>query len=106
MPNVKKMPILREHWLWIRNRIELKGLSLVSIAKDHGYNVRAITLVKDYRYPAIEKIIADTLGYTPQDLFQDRYTPDGEPLGRRYPREIRLTERKKICNGKEEEKLP
>ncbi|MFH1857319.1 MAG: helix-turn-helix domain-containing protein [Candidatus Omnitrophota bacterium] len=89
MPRLKKEPLSLKQWLWIRNRIELQGLSLASIARDHGYHKSAVGLARDYRYPAIEKIIADTLGLTPQDLFPDRYTSDGKPLGRSYPRDRR-----------------
>lgn len=89
MPNIEKNTVPKERWLWIRNRIELKGLSLANIARDHGYHKSAVGLARDYRYPAIEKIIADTLGLTPQDLFPNRYTTDGKPLGRNYPRDHR-----------------
>jgi len=97
MPSVKKEPLSRDRWLWIRNRIELKGLSLASISRNHGYHISAAGLVRDYRYPAIEKIIADILGLPPQDLFPDRYTADGKPLGRNYPRD-RRKKRKEIAH--------
>ena len=96
MSSVKKEPLAREHWLWIRNQIELKGLSLDSIATAHGYHKSAVGLARDYRYPAIEKIIADIIGLTPQDLFPDRYTADGKPIGRNYPRD-RRKKRKEIA---------
>jgi len=89
MPNIEKNTVPKERWLWIRNRIELKGLSLASIARDHGYHKSAVGLARDYRYPAIEKIIADTIGLTPQDLFPSRYSADGQPIGRNYPRDRR-----------------
>jgi Ner family transcriptional regulator len=87
MASVKKEPLSREKWLWIRNQIELKGLSLARISKAHGYHKSAVGLVRYYRYPHVEKILADILGLTPQDLFSDRYTPAGQPLGRDYPRD-------------------
>lgn len=89
MPSVKKEPLSRERWLWILNQLRLKGLSLARISIDHGYHKSAVGLVRDYRYPAIERIITDILGLTPQDLFPDRYTPDGRPIGRNYPRDRR-----------------
>ena len=89
MPSVKKEPLSREQWLWLRHQIGLKGLSLARISIDQGYHKSAVGLVRDYRYPAIEKIIADILSLTPQDLFPDRYTADGKPIGRNYPRDRR-----------------
>lgn len=104
MFNVKKEPLSRTHWLWIRNQIELKGLSLSGIARAHGYHKSAAGLVRDYRYPFFEKIIAEILGCDPQDIFLDRYTPDGKPIGRNYPRDRRRSNFSKNgieVNGKE-----
>lgn len=99
--DVKKNPISNELWSWIKYRLTLTGYpTLKSLATKHNYSKEAFTLVKNYAFPNTEKIIAETIGMTPQDLFQNRYTEDGKPIGRNYPREIRLSERKKIRNGK------
>lgn len=96
MSSIKKEPLSREQWLWMRNQIELRGLSLARIATTHGYHKSAVGLVRFYRYPAVEKIIADILSLTPQDLFPNRYTADGNPIGRNYPRD-RRKRRKEIA---------
>ena len=106
MPSVKKEPLSRDRWLWVRNQLGLRGLSLASISRNHGYHISAAGLVRDYRYPFFEKVIADILGHTPQDIFQDRYTLDGKPIGRNYPRHLNLSKNIPEVNGKGEEELP
>ena len=99
--DVQKNPISNELWSWIKYRLTQAGYpTLKSLAADHDYSKEAFAIVKNYAFPNIEKIIAETLGMTPQDLFRNRYTEDGTPIGRNYPREIRLSERKKIRNVK------
>jgi lambda repressor-like predicted transcriptional regulator len=100
--DIKKNPISKELWSWIKYRLTQAGYpTWWHLAVKHNYSVSAFTLVKNYAFPNIEKIIANTLGMTPQELFQNRYSIDGQPIGRKYPREIRLTERRKIRNGKD-----
>jgi lambda repressor-like predicted transcriptional regulator len=99
--DIKKNPISKDHWAWIKYRLTQVGFpTWPSLACKHKYSISAFTLVKNYPFPNVEKIIAETIVMTPQDLFQNRYTADGRPIGRNYPREIRLSERKKIRNGK------
>lgn len=89
MSSVMKEPLARKHWIWIKSQLDLKGLSLAQIARAHGYHPSAVGLARDFRYPAIEKIIADILGLTPEYIFPSRYTADGKPVGRNYPRDRR-----------------
>jgi Ner family transcriptional regulator len=104
--DIKKNPIPNEIWSWIKYRLTRAGYpTWPSLAAKHNYSVSAFTLVKNYAFPNVEKIIAETIGMTPQNLFPDRYTADGRPIGRTYPREIRLTERKKIRNEKDESRV-
>lgn len=99
--DVQKNPISNELWSWIKYQLIKAGYpTLKSLAAQHNYSKEAFTIVKNYAFPNVEKIIAETIDRTPQDLFQNRYTIDGRPVGRNYPREIRLSERQKIRNGK------
>lgn len=105
MSNVKKEPLSRQHWLWVRNQLGLKGLSLASISKAHGYHKSAAGLVRDYRYPFFEKVIAKILDLTPQDLFPSRYAVDGKPIGRNYTLTkmgLKSMEKRRNCNEKKD----
>jgi len=99
--DVRKNPISNELWSWIRYRLIQAGCpTLKSLAAKHNYSKESFLIVKNYAFPNVEKIISETIGMAPQDLFQNRYTSDGKPIGRNYPRQIRLSERQKIRNGK------
>jgi len=100
--DIKKNPVSNQLWAWIKFRLNQEGYpTLSSLARKHNYSTSAFTLVKGYAFPNTEKIIANTIGMTPQALFPNRYTADGWPIGRNYPREIRLTERRRIRNRKD-----
>jgi lambda repressor-like predicted transcriptional regulator len=99
--NIKKNPVSNELWSWIKYRLTQAGYpTLKSLAPKYNYSKTAFTLVKNYAFPNVEKIIADIIGMPAQDIFLNRYFSDGKPIGRTYPREIRLSERKQIRNGK------
>jgi lambda repressor-like predicted transcriptional regulator len=99
--DVKKNPISNERWSWIKFRLTQAGYpTLKSLAPKHKYSISAFTLVKNYAFPSVEKIIADIVGMPPQDVFPNRYSNDGQPIGRNYPREKRLSERKRNRNVK------
>ena len=100
--NIKQNPVSEELWSWIHHRIKTKGFNWITLAEKHGCHPSTIKTAKDYAYPRIEKIIAEAIGMTPQALFPNRYTSDGKPIGRNYPRDRRLTRKKTICNGKDE----
>lgn len=97
----KKDPLTNDLWSWIKHRLTIKGYpSFRALGKAFNYSDGAFKNVKNYTYPAAEKIIADIIGITPQELFPNRYTSDGKPLGRKYPRDRRITKRKNSCNEK------
>ena len=98
--DVKKNPIPNECWSWIKYRLTISGYpTLKALAAKHNYSKESFVIVKNYAFPNVEKIIAETIGMTPQNLFPNRYTIDGLPIGRKYPRE-RLSERKRKRNVK------
>jgi lambda repressor-like predicted transcriptional regulator len=94
--DVKRNPISREHWAWIRLRLAEVGFpKWKPLAEKHQYTTSAFSITRCYAFPNIEKIIAETIGLAPQDVFPSRYMKDGKPIGRNYPRENRKT-RKEI----------
>jgi lambda repressor-like predicted transcriptional regulator len=100
--DIKRNPLSNQQWAWIKLRlIEAGETGWESLAQKHHYHYTSFARVKSYAFPNVEKIIAEAIGLAPQDLFPNRYRPDGKPIGRNYPREIRLSERKKIRNGKD-----
>lgn len=104
--DVKKNPISNELWSWIKYRLTIFGYpTLKALATKHNYSKESFVIVKNYAFPNVEKIIAETIGMTPQNLFPNRYASNGQPIGRNYPREIRLSERKKNRNGKDESRV-
>jgi lambda repressor-like predicted transcriptional regulator len=98
--HIKKDPLSNELWSWIKHRLEIEGFpSFRALGAAFKYSDGAFKNVKNYSFPSTEKIIADIIGIAPQDLFPNRYTTDGKPIGRNYPRGRRITKRKIICNG-------
>lgn len=84
--NIRRNPVSEDLWLWIHNRIRAKGFTWVTLAQKYGCKPATIQCAKYYAYPRIEKIFADELGIAPQDIFPNRYTAEGKPIGRNYPR--------------------
>ena len=74
---------------WVIYQLLLKGQTLADIAR--GANVERQTLYHafDRPYPRMERVLADAIGLTPQQLFAERYDADGLP-----------TRRKGIGNGR------
>lgn len=68
---------------WIIFQLTLKDESLASIARKAGISRQAIWQALVKPYPRAEKIIAESLGVTPQALFPERYNDDGLPNRKR-----------------------
>jgi Ner family transcriptional regulator len=98
---IKRNPVDYKVWLWIHHSLKMRGLSWKKLAAKFNYHPNSIKTAKNYAYPAVEKIIAEAVGLKPQDLFPHRYTADGTPIGRNYPRGRKLPERKVHFNGKD-----
>lgn len=100
----KKIPLSNEFWSWIKYQLAIKGYpSFRALGKAYKYSDGAFKNVKNYACPANEKIIADIIGMTPQTLFPNRYSVNGKSIVRDYPCVQRLSERKKLINGKDSE---
>ena len=68
---------------WIIYQLALKDESLASIAREAGVSRQAIWQALVKPYPRAERIIAESLGLTPQALFPERYNGDGLPNRKR-----------------------
>lgn len=64
---------------WVKYQIHLQGRSMAEIAADAGVDRRSLYTAFCRPYPRMEKVIADTVGLSPQVLFPDRYDADGLP---------------------------
>jgi len=69
---------------WVLYQLHLQGRSLAEVGYANGVMHRQ-NLYETFRkpYPRLEKIIAEAVGLTPQQLFPERYDEDGLPNRRR-----------------------
>ncbi|MDD3518309.1 MAG: helix-turn-helix domain-containing protein [Chromatiales bacterium] len=68
---------------WVIYRLSLNGLSLASLARGAGVRRQTLYQVFATPYPRMETIIARALNLPPQELWPERYAPDGAPFRRR-----------------------
>jgi len=64
---------------WIKYQIHMQGRNLAQIATDNGVDRHTLYNVFRVPYPRMELIVATALGYTPQQIFPERYDDDGLP---------------------------
>jgi Ner family transcriptional regulator len=72
-------PIAR--WNWIRFQLSIKGLSISSVAREHGVRSQTLSSCRNQPYPKMEKIIAEKIGYSEKEIFPDRFNTDGTRKG-------------------------
>lgn len=63
----------------IKAAIRMRGKTMTDLSIEHGYRENAVRQVFRQPWPAIERLIADFLGVKPQEIWPDRYGPDGMP---------------------------
>lgn len=68
-----------KRWAWIKYQLQIRSKSIASIARRSGLAGPTIGQARYRPYPKVEKLIADEIGVTPQELFPDRYDADGLP---------------------------
>ena len=95
-------------WMWIKYRLELKGLTFGKIGAIHGIHRSCFTKVKAIPIPKNERILADYIGVEPWDLWPDRYDAAGNPnrISPRYQGHkhfLNNTQNKPKCNGKDKQ---
>ncbi|WP_167856063.1 helix-turn-helix domain-containing protein [Natronospirillum operosum] len=67
---------------WVVYQVAIQGTSLAAVAREKGLARQTLYRAFDIPYPRMEKIMADAVGLTPQQLFPERYTKDGLPARR------------------------
>ena len=67
----------------IKAAVRMRGPSLDALSRNHGYERSACRYALRRPWPAVEKIIADALGLSPQAIWPSRYDAKGLPLTRR-----------------------
>ena len=63
----------------IKAAIRMRGTNMAELSRQHGYGESAVHQALRRPYPAMERIVADHLGVTPEAIWPDRYGPDGTP---------------------------
>lgn len=53
--------------------LKKRGLSLVKLSADHGYHPTAAGKALKRPWPALERIIADAIGVSPETIWPSRY---------------------------------
>ena len=66
----------------VKAAIRKLGTSLRALSEAHGYDATACTRALRRPWPAVEAIIAQTIGELPQAIWPSRYDAQGRPLSR------------------------
>ena len=56
-----------------------RGSSIIKLSRQHGLSKGALSNALRTSWPRAEKIIADFIGVTPQEIWPSRYHDDGTP---------------------------
>lgn len=71
----------------IKAAIHKRGMTLKNLTLSHGYSDSSAAAQAMHRpYPKAERIIAEALNLTPQDIWPSRYHADGTPKSGRGER--------------------
>jgi len=102
MPRIdtSKKPALQD-WqpAYIVYQLRLKGLSLRRLSRLHGYAAGSAELANRLPWPKMERLIADALGVTPQQIWPSRYHDDGTSKSGRGERVVSRHKPKDITGG-------
>ncbi len=77
----------------IKAAIRKRGTTPAQLSVRHNYDPSAVRVALYKPWPAVERLIADFLGLTPQRIWPDRYLPDGTPKSHHLPGRQRSTRR-------------
>lgn len=72
----------------IKERLRQRGFTLTDVNARCGYAPNTIYNVFRSPAPLAERVIADIIGVTPQDIWPSRYESDGWPRGLRSLRPL------------------
>lgn len=87
----------------IKAEIRARGTTLRDLSIASGLHPEAISRAVRQPWPAVEKIIADFLGIPPEQLWPDRYAPEGVSTRRlrapKYRRGLEPSQRRIAGSG-------
>lgn len=83
----KKPEHLRE---WIKYQLRTNGSSFSTLAREHGVSRQAVQQVCYTSSPKWERLIAEQIGLSPEDIWPNRYT--GCNTG------VNIDDKPKVCN--------
>lgn len=63
----------------IKAAIRMRGKTMSELSIANGYHESTVRQVLRKPWPAIERLVADFLGVDPQEIWPERYGPDGMP---------------------------
>lgn len=63
-----------ERRAWIKYMLELNGTSMSKIAREGGVTKQVVRRALEIKYPKWDKAIADKIGFTPAEIWPERYT--------------------------------
>jgi len=88
--DTQKTPAPHQDWPahYLLYRLREAGTSYANISRKHGYCPTAAIMVHHRpSWPRMERLLADALGVTPQEIWPSRYHEDGTPRrGRGSPK--------------------
>lgn len=64
---------------WIQYQLKLRGYSLAALGREMGVERNTVYTVFRWPYPRMERAIAERLNLRPEQLWPERYTPQGDP---------------------------
>lgn len=67
------------HSARIKMELEVRGWSLASLSREHGYSPTAAGRALRTTWPHMEQVIAEALGVEPRIIWPDRYDANGVP---------------------------
>lgn len=95
---ISKQKLKRQPFDWhpadVKAALAKRGYSLSEVARENGYSVKSPSQVFLKPWPAMEAVIAKTIGIQPQSIWPSRYDEYGNPLGM-----VRLARARRVCNG-------
>lgn len=101
--NTPKKPVLTDwHRADIKAALEKAGWSLRKLSVQHGLCPEALTKALSGPYPNAERIIAETLGKHPKEIWPTRYDVAGNPIRLRNFPLVRPKEWAKPCSKRKD----
>ena len=63
-----------ERQVWLVAMLRLEKSSYAALAREQGVSRNVVRKAAYHRYPKMERVIADKIGYAPELIWPERYT--------------------------------